>query len=124
MTGMRFQNATADNAELVIIQGKSLQAQLVWGGSTPINVTGFGARLSVRPNFAHMGIPTADFTLQNNRVSVGGADGKFTFTMDATASAALPAPFTGVYEIEVTQPDGVVHRAVSGTATILPEVVK
>jgi hypothetical protein len=124
MTGMRFQNATADNAELVIIQGKSLRFQLVWGASTPINVTGFTARLSVRPNFAHTGVPTADFTVQNNRVSVGSADGKFTFSMDATTSAALPAPFSGVYEIEVTEPDGTVHRAVSGTATILPEVVK
>lgn len=123
MTGMRFQNATADSAELVIIQGKTLRAQLIWGGSNPVNVTGWSARLTVRASFAATTV-TTDFTVQNNRVVVGGADGKFTFSMTATDCAALPAPFTGVYEIEVTQADGTVHRAASGTVTILPEVVR
>lgn len=123
MTGMRFQNATADSAELVIIQGKTLRAEVIWGGSTPVNVTGWTARLSIRASFSAAQV-TADFTVANNRVTVGGANGKFTFSMNATDCAALPAPFVGVYEIEVTQADGTVHRAASGQATILPEVVK
>ena len=123
MTGMRFQNATADSAELVIIQGKTLRSEVIWGGSTPVDVTGWSARLTIRASYAATAV-TADFTVANGRVVVDGANGKFTFSMAAADCAALPAPFTGVYEIEVTQSNGTVHRAASGVATILPEVVK
>lgn len=123
MSGMIFSGGEGNSASLTIYQGKTLEATLIWGGNTPVNVTGWSARLTVRLDYTSAS-PTADFTVGNGRVVVGGADGMFTFTMSATDSAALTAPFTGVYEVEVTNDEGQVFRAVAGAVDIIPEVVK
>ena len=123
MAGMIFTAGKGDMASLKLLQGKTLESSIIWGGSTPINVTGFSARLTVRADY-NSTAAIADFTVANGRVTVGTTDGKFSFSMSATDSSALPAPFTGVYEIEVTDAAGKVYRAVYGAATIEPEVVK
>lgn len=121
--GMIFTAIQGSSADLTLYQGKTLRAVLTWGGSTPQDVTGYSARLTVRSEYNSPTV-TADFTVANGRVVVGGADGKFTFNMLAADSAALPAPFAGVYEVEVTDTQNRVYRAVAGNVTIVPEVVR
>lgn len=124
MAGMIFTAVSGNEANLTLLQGKTLGSEIIWGGSaTPIDVTGFSARLTIRANY-NSANPTADFTVANGRVIVGGVDGRIRFVMSAAQSSELVAPFTGVYEVEITDTAGKVYRAVYGTATIEPEVVK
>ena len=45
MTGFRFDNIVGDTGDLVMIQGKTCYFTLVWGNTTPVDVTGFTAKL-------------------------------------------------------------------------------
>ncbi len=118
MSGMIFSPAQGGITNLKIYQGKTLRTVLTW----PQNVEGWSARLTIRDTYS--GTLYTDFTQANGRVAVDGLNGKFTFSMTAADCAALSAPFTGVYEIEVTSDDGTVYRAVAGNVNVVPEVVR
>lgn len=121
MTGFALTPPNGNNADLTLFQGKTINIPLIWGGSTPINVTGYDARLCVKANYSDASA-LFEFTVANSRVSIGTTDGLITFTMSATDSAALTAPFSGLYEIEVEDAVGTVHRAMYGKLKVDPEV--
>lgn len=108
--------------DIVLYQGKTINFEVIWGGSTPIDVTGFSAQMQARVSAAATEL-LADFSSDNSRISVGGADGKFTISMSATDSAALKA-CVGVYDFEITDVAGNVHLVMSGKFKISPEVTK
>ena len=57
-------------------------------------------------------------------ISVNGPQGTVTVNVGATQSAALPAPFLGVYDLEIASPGGTVIRLVEGSCRITPEVTR
>ncbi len=44
--------------------------------------------------------------------------------ISATTTAALTAPFSGVYDLELVSAGGVVTRLLQGAATVSPEVTR
>lgn len=117
-----FFEVVGQNVNIDFFQGKTITFPLVWGGTAnPIDVSGYDAALQIRRT------PTsdiiADFSVDNGRVTIGGANGLITFEMTAADSAEL-TPGCYVYEIEVTDASGNVMRAMSGKAQIVSEVVR
>lgn len=121
MTGFSLTTPVNTKADLTLYQGKTISIPLVWGGSTPIDVTGFSAKLCAKKSFRATTFLT-EFTVGNGRVSIGTTNGLITFNMTAADSASLAAPLQGVYEIEVTSATNVVYSALSGKFIVSPEV--
>jgi hypothetical protein len=111
-----------DDIDIVLYQGKTINFEVIWGGETPINVTGFTARMHAREAASSTAI-LAEFTNANGRISVGGANGKFTISMSAADSAALK-PCVGIYDFEIISASGAVYLVMSGKFQIEAEVTK
>lgn len=111
-----------DDVDIVLYQGKTVSFEIIWGGSAPINVSGFSAKMQARESAAAT-TALAEFSTSNGRISVGGANGKFTISMTAADSAALKA-FVGIYDFEITNPSGNVYQVMSGKFKVEPEVTR
>lgn len=123
MGGVKFTNISGDRADLTIYQGKSVSFNYIFGGSDPIDVTGFDASLVVRGDYASASA-FVEFTVENDRVVIGDTNGNIAFSMTATDSAALLSNFSGVYEIEIVTAAGEVLRGLGGNFFVFPEVAK
>lgn len=110
---------------LEIQQGATLSLVATWKDSagTAVNLGGYSARMNVRETYSSA---TAILTLttENGGITLGGAAGTITLAATATATAALTAPFSGVYDLELVSGAGVVTRLLEGVATVSPEVTR
>lgn len=113
-----------EDVDLTIYQGKTINFSLIWGGNTPVNVTGWSARLTVRNVAPDTPGVAADFTVANSRVVVGTTDGKFTFKMTATDCAGLVPTKNALWDCELTDTNGNVFQGQSGKAYIVGEQAK
>lgn len=115
--------ATAGTYNIVADQGATFSQQLLWKGSngSPINLTGYTARMAVRT------LPAANtvalsLTTENGRIALGGAAGTVTLSVAATDMAALE---DGAYVYDLEMVTGVtVTRLVMGTFLVRPEVTR
>lgn len=115
----------AANHDITIEQGATFQLSLIWKQSTgtPVNLTGYTARMQVRRKYTSE-TPLLSFTTENGAIVLGGAAGTITVTGMATLTDDLPAPAPGVYDLELVSPSGIVTRLVQGGAFITPEVTR
>ena len=109
---------------LSIEQGATLSLVATWKDSngTPVNLTGYTARMQVRDNYDAANTKLS-LTTENSGIALGGTAGTITITAAATATAALAAPYTGVYDLELVT-GGTVTRLLQGVATVSPEVTR
>lgn len=114
----------AVNYDILIEQGATFQLELVWkdANNTPINLTGYTARMQVREK---VNAPTTllNLTTENGGITLGGALG----TVQVRAAATLTDDITvrrGVYDLEVVSAGGIVTRLIEGAVTISPEVTR
>ena len=113
----------AGNYNIVCDQGATFSRVLTWKQSngTPVNLTGYTARMQVRDHYASSS-SVLTLTTENGGITLGGAAGTITLAATATATAALTAD-TYVYDLELV--DGAtVTRLVQGQFTVNPEVTK
>ena len=108
--------------DIVFYQGKTINFEVIWGGDSPIDITGFDAKMHLREAASNTST-IAEFNTTNSRITIGGADGKITVSMSATDSAALPIK-SGVYDLELTDGSGNIHLVMSGNFMITAEVTK
>lgn len=110
---------------LAIQQGATLSVALTWKDSNdaPVNLTGYTARLQVRETY-DSGNAVLSLNTSNGGIALGGTAGTINLSAAATATAALSAPFTGVYDLELVSASGDVTRLLEGLATVSPEVTK
>jgi len=110
---------------LRIEQGATLSLVATWkdASGTAINLTGYTARLSVRTHHSSDTV-LLSLTTANGGIALGGAAGTITVTATAVQTAALTAPVTGVYDLELVSSGGVVTRLIEGGAVITPEVTR
>ena len=109
---------------LEINQGATLSLVATWRDSagTAINLTGYTARMQVRETYSSS---TSIVSLTNAAgITLGGAAGTIAIAISATTTAALTAPFSGVYDLELVSAGGVVTRLLQGAATVSPEVTR
>lgn len=114
--------APAGTYNIIADQGSTFTRQLVWknANGTPINLTGYTARMQVRETF-----DAPDHVLElttSSGITLGGALG----TIDLLASASTMAGLTAkvyVYDLELVS-GATVTRLVQGSFHVRPEVTK
>ena len=114
--------ALGNRYDLEIKQGATLSLTATWKDSagTAINLTGYTARMQVRATYDSSA--TILSLTSAAGITLGGAAGTIAIAVSAATTAALTAPFSGVYDLEVVSGGGEVTRLLEGTATVSPEV--
>lgn len=110
--------------DITIEQGATFQLNLVWrdASNTPIDLTGYTARMQVKRRYADT-TPLLNFTTENGAITLGGTNGTVQVVGLATVTDDVPAKVC-VYDLELVSPTGFVKRLVQGTAVVTPEVTK
>lgn len=108
--------------DIVLYQGKTVNFEVIWGGDTPIDVTGYTAKLQARETAASASAMVT-FQSPSSGIVVGTTDGKFTISMSAANTAAL-TPGVGIYDFEITTAGGSVYLVMSGKFKIEAEVTR
>jgi hypothetical protein len=90
-------------------------------GTTPIDLTGYTARMQIRSNKAS-NTALADLTTTNGKLAIDGPNGKVTITIPATDTEGY-AFTTGVYDLELVN-GSIVTRFIQGKVTVDPEVTR
>lgn len=115
---------TAASRDITIEQGATFQYSLIWKDSagTPVNLTGYTARMQVRRRHADEVI-LMGLTSDTGEITLGGSAGTIVIVASATKTAAVPAK-ESVYDLELVSGDGTVTRLVEGNVTVTPEVTR
>lgn len=116
--------ALGNRFDITINQGATFELTITWKDSagTAINLTGYTARMQVRETYSSS---STIISLTNGAgITLGGAAGTVAILISATTTAALTAPFSGVYDLELVSAGGVVTRLLQGAATVSPEVTR
>lgn len=115
---------TAATHNIVIEQGATFRLNLLWKDSagSPVNLTGYTARMQVRRRYNDPDI-LLNFTTENGAIVLGGAAGTIQVTGLATVTDDIPAK-PSVYDLELVSGSGFVTRLIEGSVTITPEVTR
>jgi hypothetical protein len=108
MNSTIFTNMVDNRMDIVAFQGKTIQIPLIIYEDDDVtiqDVTGYTAQMIIKEMYSDASA-FAEFNAGNSRVTIGSTNGLITLTMSHTDSAALSAPFQGVYEIEITDNNG------------------
>lgn len=112
--------------DIVCEQGATFTRPITWKDATgdPVNLTGFSARMQVRPSTGSATV-VLDLTSSNGGIVFGTprSSGYFEITVSATNTAAL-TPGTYVYDLELVAGSNIVTRLLEGKFTIKPEVTR
>ncbi len=110
--------------DITINQGATFELTITYKDSagTAINLTGYTARMQVRETYSSSS--TVVSLTNGSGITLGGAAGTIAILISATTTAALTAPFSGVYDLEIVTAGGVVTRLLQGAATVSPEVTR
>lgn len=90
--------------------------------NTPLDLTGYTARMHVRGKLEDT-IILVTLTTENGGIAIDNVLRTITITMTATATAALTFS-TAVYSLEIISSGGVVSSPVAGVLTLIKEVTR
>lgn len=116
--------ALGNRYDLEIKQGATLSLTATWKDSTgtAVNLTGYTARMQVRATYDSSS--TILSLTSGSGITLGGSAGTIAITASATTTAALSAPWSGVWDLELVSGGGEVTRLLEGAATVSPEVTR
>lgn len=116
--------ALGNNFDISINQGATFQLQITWkdAAGTAIDITGYTARMQVRETYSSAS--TIVSLTNGSGITLGGAAGTIAILISSATTAALTAPFSGVYDLELVSGATVVTRILQGAATVTPEVTR
>lgn len=90
---------------------------------TPTDLTGFTARLQIRETEEATGDPLVSLTTENSGIALDNVLKTITLTIAATATDDFTFR-TGVYDLEMVSPGGVVTQLLKGNITVQEEVTR
>lgn len=110
--------------DFYVEQGATYQLDITWKqpDGTPVNLTGYTARMQFRRNKRATEILFSG-TTSNGVITLGGAAG----TISITIPAATTDDFSfncAVYDIELESGGGIVYRLVEGSVEVSKEVTR
>ncbi len=113
--------------DLKVEQGSTFNQDFVYNDigppKAPIDLTGYTAAMQVRKS--HDSADTIfSKTDSDPEIALGGANGVITLLFTDELTAVLPAPFKGVYDLELTDGAGAVTRLIEGEFFVTPEVTR
>ena len=107
---------------LHIQQGATFNKAIRWrAGTAYVDLTGASAKAQFRKDYDSANT-ILDLSSSNGGLIIDGPNGRITFNITASQSAALP-PGQGVWDLEVTIGDNVTNL-IGGIFTVRPEVTK
>lgn len=115
----------AGQYNFTIEQGTTFTQPFVWketASGPVINLTGYTARMQIRPTLADTNI-LLDLTTANGKLAIDGPNGKVTIQLTATETAALDF-VTAVYDLELVSGSGAVTRLLKGTISLDKEITR
>lgn len=118
-------SAPAATWNIVCDQGKTLSRTIRYGTKdpagtfTPFDNTGYGARMMWRKSFGSA--VALSISSAGGEISLGGANGEISFTIDAADMEALIGNYVYDLELFIGTPE-VVIAPVRGTVRVRPEV--
>jgi hypothetical protein len=117
---------SAGKYDIVIEQGTTLNlvAKYYDSASALVDLTSFTARAKFRTTYDSSSTVILNLTTENSGIALGGTAGSITLSAAATATAALSAPSSGVYDLEIVTAGGVVTRLMEGKYKITPEATR
>lgn len=92
----------------------------------PKDLTGYTARMQIRDSYDSPD-PVVDLTTEGQtgyNIELGDEEGTVIVRIPHTVTAALPARFKGVYDIELIDTGGEVERYLYGDVEVTPEVTR
>jgi len=110
---------------IIADQGATLSRTITWTTSakTPINNTGYTARMHVRSNVTS-NTTILVLTTENSRILLGGATGTITLTVSAADMTNVTSG-QYVYDLELVAPvSNVVTRLIQGNFSVRAEVTR
>lgn len=118
----------AGRYDLNIDQGGTFIRTFVYKDSagTPQDLTGFTAGFQIRKTHNAKGVPIFDGTTFPGALTIPNpTDGKILLTLTDEETQAMPAPFEGVWDLEIEETAGdVVTRLLEGKVLIAPNVTR
>jgi hypothetical protein len=113
------------NYSIQIEQGATFALNITWKDSsgTPVDITGFTARMQVRRSVSAATVEV-ELNTENGRIDLGGAAGTIGLSIPADVTAALSGWRNAVYDLELVSTTGVVKRLLSGAVELIPEVTR
>jgi hypothetical protein len=113
--------------DITIKAGTDFQLQVTYKNpdGSPVNLTGFSARMMVKRDYSDatplVSLTTVDST--QGLLTLGGAAGTIDIWIKNAHTTTL-AKGTGVYDLEIVSGSGLVTRLLEGSVEITPEVTK
>jgi len=114
----------AGRYDFTIEQGATFKRIMTWKDSSgnPIDLTGYQARMQIRPAKDSPGVILTLDTDANGGIALGGNNGRITIEISAARTASLDFK-TAVYDLELEK-DGNVVRLLEGSVTLSKEVTR
>lgn len=109
--------------DMILDQGSTFSnvIQITDSEETPLNLTGFTARMQVRPSVSSSTV-LLELTNANSRITITAAEGKINLSVDATTTSNL-TPGNYVYDLETVN-GSVVERILQGSFLVRAEVTR
>ncbi len=106
-----------------VYRGATFSEQIEWKdeSGTPVNLTGFTARMHMRETL-EAADPFLTLTTENGGITLGGGAGTIQLLASATQTTAIIAT-SGVYDLELVSGANVT-RLLEGLVIISPEVTR
>ena len=116
-------SAPAETYDITADQGATYSVVITYKNSngTPINLTGYTARMQLRASYASA-TAALSLTTENGRIALGGAAGTITLTVAAATMETLEAK-TYVYDLELVDGSTVI-RLLQGLFVNRPNATK
>ncbi len=110
--------------DITIYQGATYSQQFTWKdqAGTPMNLTGYSARMMARVS-VDAATPFINLTTANGGITLGGASGTITLNMSDSQTSALTVS-QGIYDLELVDVAAKVIRLLEGRVLISPEVTR
>lgn len=110
--------------DITVQQGANWSLILNWQDDEgePINLTGYSAKMQIRPYYDSMTI-VATLSTVSGGITIDPLIGKVTASLTAIQTSAITV-LEGVYDMELTSPSGVVTRIIGGAYTLSQEVTR
>jgi len=110
-------------SRLISIEQPDLLTDPTGNTFEPFNLTGYTARMQIRRTL-ESATPMLSLTTENGRIEInpGTATNEIELSIDAETTATLST--SGVYDLEIIDPNGNVSKVVRGDVTLVAEVTR
>lgn len=116
--------STVAKVDISIVKAATFRHKFTWQqvDGTPIDLTGYTAKMQIRPTLESSTV-LVELSTANRRILMTPLLGVVELDLTAAYTAAITWK-SGIYDIELTAPDGDIINLVEGSATVSTKVTR